>query len=387
MNPLYIVLAGGKGERLMPLTEDKPKPLVRFGAKGTIIDSTLFNCLVSNQGDVVVQTQSFAEMMERYVRIYWDAAFRAQGRKITTLTPQPTAHDRGDGVADAVGQALSGRQHLPEVVMILAGSHIYRMDYRHLLQFHRSHGGAATVGVVEHPNGDAAGLARIQADAAGRVTAYQAKPPSLQGPSRPRGASLTSMGIYAFDPVRLMKALAEIQSSGPRAIGDDLLPALAAAGDVFAYPFRDHKGAPGYWREVSTLEDYWRAHMELLEFKKRSTKATSRPGIRQLPFFRSEIINSYDFDHRTIVSSVIATTAKVGASRVEKSVLGPAVTVGDQAVIRNSILLDGASVPSGVEVRNRVVMSLAEVTPGCRGCLEIRLPEGFNPGGGLRSAA
>jgi glucose-1-phosphate adenylyltransferase len=146
---VYYILAGGNGQRLKPLTNDYPKPLLPFGGSGRIIDFTIYNTLLAGRGDCVVLTQYLADKFDTCLDVNWKAAFRAQSRRLTVMPSYQSPKGTYDGTADAVYQAILGRRDFPDYVIVLAGDHVYRMDYRPMLEFHAAHGAAATVAAIE----------------------------------------------------------------------------------------------------------------------------------------------------------------------------------------------------------------------------------------------
>ena len=241
---LTVVLAGGKGERLGPLTRERAKPAVHFGGIYRIVDLTLSNCVNSGLRKILVLTQYMSRSLCHHLNESWRFICRPTfGEFIEALPPQ---HREGDdwyrGTADALYQNLRWiEQERPDVVLVLAGDHIYKMDYRYMLQVHRENDADMVVAAVEVPCAQGSAFGIIETAADGRVVGFQEKPAQPASvPGRP-GIALASMGIYTFRPSVLREAL-EADAANPqssRDIGRDIVARLLEKRRVFAFPFID----------------------------------------------------------------------------------------------------------------------------------------------------
>ena len=251
-----LILAGGQGERLSVLSRERAKPAVPFGGKYRIIDFTLSNCVNSGIYDVAVLTQYRPHSLNDHLGIGrpWDLDRSHRGLRLL----QPFLGRRGSdwyrGTADAVHQNLGfvSTSREDEVVLILSGDHVYRMDYRRMLEFHESRGAEVTVAVFEVPIEEASRYGTLIADETGRVLSFEEKP------KRPR-SNLISMGVYIFDKDVLRERLGEDASRRTgHDFGGDIIPSMVGRDRVYAYRFS------GYWRDVGTLDAYYQANMDLV---------------------------------------------------------------------------------------------------------------------------
>lgn len=356
----YCVLAGGLGSRLKPLTDRLPKPLIRFGSDGRIIDFTLYNCLSSGGGDCLVLTQYLSQLIERYLKEAWEGAFALQGRRL--LVNGPGEEGRFLGTADAVFKSLGRYQRLPEYLVVLAGDHVYRMNYRSMVDFHRTNGGWATVGAVSCPRGQANRFGIIEAGPDGRILRFHEKPRSLDGIAPARIRPLASMGIYVFTTRALLDLIGKSQREDVCDFGGDVMPRMAAAGQAFAFRFQGARGSAGYWRDIGEIPAYWKASMELLNGAGRKLCFEPLPGLNHLPFSSAQIIR-HNGQARNIQDSLLSITARVGGGAVvEKSVLGPGARVEDGAVVRRSVVMEGAVVRGRALLEDAVIEPDTEVT-------------------------
>lgn len=269
---LTIVLAGGSGARLHPLTRDRTKPAVPFGGKYRIIDFTLANCLHSGLRRILVLTQYMSLSLQKHLRDGWSIFNPELGEYVTPVPPQMRNGERWySGAADAVYQNL----HLLERsgarwVLILSGDHIYRMDYAALLRFHREQGAGATLACMDVPLAEAGRFGVLSLESGGRVARYENKPESPEPlPEDPQRA-LASMGIYVFSIDQLLQLLKEDagQPESSHDFGADIIPGIIQSEGVYAYRFGGDAGRvtqDRYWRDLSTIDIYYQANMDLLE--------------------------------------------------------------------------------------------------------------------------
>ncbi len=280
---LYFILAGGRGERLAPLTDDCPKPLVRFGFSSRIIDFTLYNCLISTGNEVVLLTQHLSEMIEKYVLENWNRAFEIQEKSLRVARGNEFQKGCFSGTADAVYQVLSARGRLPRLVVVLAADHIYRMDYRPLIRFHIDHGRAATVCAVRCDREQAHRFGIINDEQDGTIQSFHEKPKSLDGIVPPRKNPLASMGIYVFSTVPLLEYLKKNQQKASNDFGKDVLPDIVESREALAYPFLGPDGQSAYWRDVGDLSSYQKVNEEFINGQYKSLGFDAMPGFNLLP--------------------------------------------------------------------------------------------------------
>jgi glucose-1-phosphate adenylyltransferase len=265
-----VVLAGGKGTRLEPLTRNVCKPALPFGASYRSIDFSLSNCVNSGIRRVGVATQHKPEALLDHLENVWGDIYTDPRHFIAPWRGETRAPGVGyRGTADAVYRNLEIIEELDRrLVLVLAGDHVYRMDYRPMLEQHCQRGAAVTIGCVEVPIEEARQFGVLTTDEHGRIARFVEKPRTrAEVPGGDRGHVLASMGIYVFDADLLARALRldALSVTSNHDFGGDVLPRLIREADSFAWAFRAADGTrPGYWRDIGTIDAYWRAHMELL---------------------------------------------------------------------------------------------------------------------------
>lgn len=362
---LAVVLAGGKGTRLGALTQDVCKPAVPFGAVYRNIDFTLSNCVNSGLHRIGVATQHKPAALLRHLDEVWRDRITAPGGFIAPWPAEEHAPRLGyRGTADAVFRNLETIESLDRhLVLVLAGDHVYKMDYRPMLEYHCGRRAGVTVGCVDVPAEEAHQFGVLAADAAGRVTRFLEKPQTLE--ELPQGSRSVpgSMGIYVFDTDFLVEVLRRdaFSKTSRHDFGGDILPGLLReAGGVFAYPFREPEGdEPAYWRDVGTPAAYWRAHMDLLgpspaiRLDDPAWPLARRAGAPALAAGRGRALA------RHIADSVVAGNCEIRGA-VRRSVLFPDVVIADGADIADSVILPGAVVGRNCRLRGAIV------TSGCR---------------------
>lgn len=363
---LTVVLAGGKGERLGPLTRERAKPAVHFGGIYRIVDLTLSNCVNSGLRKILVLTQYMSRSLSRHLHESWRFISRPTlGEFIEALPPQ---HREGDdwyrGTADALYQNLHWiEQEKPGVVLVLSGDHIYKMDYHHMLRLHRAKDADMVVAAVEVPSAQATAFGVLEIADDGRVIGFQEKPAKpAEIPGHP-GVSLASMGIYTFRPGALREAL-EADAADPgstRDIGRDLIARLMRNGRVYAFPFIDeNKKASKYWRDVGTVDAYWAANMDLVAVDPELNLYDEAWPIHTLqvnappPKF---VFAALEPGGRAgiAVDSLVSPGCILSGGRVERSILSPFVRVNSYAQVSESVLFHGVSVGRHCRVRRAIV--------------------------------
>jgi len=357
---LYLLLAGGRGERLMPLTANRPKPLVRFGSQCCLIDYTLYNCLVSEGGDVLVLTQYMSDLVDKYISSNWVKSFAKTGRKLKAISSRALDNCFFDGTADAVYRVLSSLEKLPDHVVVLAGDHIYRMDYRQMVEFHLLGDNAATVGCIRCDPSQAHRFGIMSIDHDHFITGFREKP---SDPEILKGKNYltASMGIYIFNSSVLMEYLSQNQRESSHDFGHDIIPRMVEHREARAFHNRNNDNSTPYWHDVGDLSAYWQAQMELIENDIDLLNFSPIAGLRQLPFSKKDIIWKYYNTNHKVIRSSIAHTARIGRAVITNSVLCPGVKVDDGAHIQNSVLLDGSEVAAGVDLSGCLIMPRSKI--------------------------
>jgi len=362
---LTVVLAGGKGQRLEPLTRDRAKPAVPFGGIYRIIDFTLSNCLNSSLKKVMILVQYRSRSLLRHLRDGWQMLFNnAVGEYLETLPPQHHAYEAYVGTADAVYQNLFAvREEEPEHILILAGDHIYKMDYGHLLRYHAERGADATVSAVEVRRNDAAGqFGVVQVDAESRIIGFEEKPRDPKPlPSNPE-LCLGSMGIYVFKPQVLYRLLEEDarDATSSHDFGKNIIPKMVGKHAIYAFSFIDeNKKAAKYWRDVGTIDAYYEANMDLVSVSPELNLYDVGWPIRNIPVTAPppKFVFAQHEPGRVGVAldSMISQGCIVSGGRVERSILSPGVRINSYSLVTDSILFEDVNVGRHSKLHRTVV--------------------------------
>jgi glucose-1-phosphate adenylyltransferase len=359
---LVIVLAGGAGERLHPLTQDRAKPAVYFGGPYRIIDFVLSNCINSGLRRVFIATQYKSLSLNRHIRMGWSIVSEELGEFIEILPPQKRVGENWYlGTADAVYQNIySITRENPRYVIVLAGDHVYKMDYARMLRFHQERQAAVTIATIEMPVEESHRFGIVQVDEADRVIGFQEKPRDPRPiPGSPHLA-LASMGIYVFDAGVLMRALeADAACDTTHDFGKDIIPALIDQAAVVSYRFYDeNKKAAKYWRDIGTLDAYFEANLDLVhvnpEFNMYDPEWPLRTYQPQAPPAKFVFAEEGRRCGRAL-DSIISPGCIVSGSRISGSVLCPNVRVHSFCSIDQSILMPGVRVGRHARLRRVIV--------------------------------
>ncbi len=372
---LALILAGGRGTRLKQLTDWRAKPAVPFGGKFRIIDFPLSNCVNSGIRQVGVLTQYKAHSLIRHIQRGWGFLRGELGEFVEVLPAQQRIETSWyQGTADAVLQNLDIiRSHAPSYVLILAGDHVYKMDYGTMLAAHVESGADVTVGCIEVPVAEASAFGVMHIADDGRVLEFNEKPanpPSM--PGKP-GIALASMGIYVFSTDVLCRELIDDsqQKDSAHDFGRDIIPSMLDRMRVFAFPFRDREsGTQAYWRDVGTVDAFWQANLELIDVTPELNLYDSDWPIwtyqEQLP--PAKFVFDDDGRRGTAVDSMVAGGCVVSGSVVRHSVLFSNVRVHSFCDISHSVIFPGVDIARHCKIRNAILD---------RGC---QLPEGSEIG-------
>jgi glucose-1-phosphate adenylyltransferase len=364
-NVLAILLAGGAGERLYPLTRDTAKPAVPFGGAYRIIDFTLSNCINSDVRRILILTQYKALDLIRHVRDGWNILPSELGEYIEIIPPMKrVSEDWYQGTADAVFQNWQSIEaEAPSATLILSGDHIYKMNYHEMIDWHRRHRADVTIATIQVAPEEAFrfGVAEIAEDY--RIVGFEEKPQhGNPKPSRFDPAMVSaSMGIYVFNTDVLLRALHEdAQDSGSsHDFGRDVIPKLLGTGRVIAYDFRDINAKQvRYWRDVGTLDAYYEANMDLVsvvpEFNLYDQNWLIRTRVTQQP--PAKFVFAQEGRRMGVaVDSVVAAGAIVSGGRVLHSILSPGVRVNSYCEVEYSILMPGVEIGRYSRIRRAIV--------------------------------
>ena len=351
---LALVLAGGSGTRLGALTDWRSKPALPFGAQFRTIDFTLSNCINSGIRQIAVLTQYKSQSLIRHVHTGWSFLHRELGEHVDIWPAQQQLGERWySGNVDAVHQNLDLVAAAdPEYVLILSGAEIYSMDYSQLLERHIASGADLTIGAVAPPPDEAAPYPLVAINGESCVRRVITRPIDLAH-ARPRTAARAVMGVYLFDARYLFEAVAA-DAADPDSLHDfatDLLPAAVARARVHAYELVDRRGRAGYWRDVSTVDSYWQAHMDLLDEPPKFDVFDPEWPIwtHQPPAGPARIIGSVR------ISSSLLGRGCVVAGEVSRSVLGAGCCMSEHSRVTSSVLLPDVRVGSGCSLDHVVI--------------------------------
>jgi glucose-1-phosphate adenylyltransferase len=375
VDTICVLLAGGQGLRLHPLTSDRAKPSVPFGGKYRIVDFTLSNCLHSGIRRVLILTQYKSHSLQKHLRDAWSIFSPELGEYITAVPPQMRTGDSWyRGTADAIFQNLyllqrSGARR----VLILSGDHIYRMDYAAMLHRHEELQADLSVACMRVPVGEASAFGIMTIDEVDRVVEFTEKPLSPTPSPDDKGFALASMGIYVFDMDVLCAELERDHAAEASShdFGNDLLPRLIRSHRVCGYLFGGNEGRvtpDRYWRDVGTLDSYFDANMDLLaEIPPLDLYQDSWP-IRtyhgQHPPAR--VVPGSDGRRGTIDNSMLGSGSVVSGGSVVNSILSARVRIEDGAHVESSILFDNVRVGAGAQLRRCIVDKDVQIPPGTR---------------------
>ena len=365
-NVLAILLAGGAGERLHPLTRDTAKPAVSFGGHYRIIDFTLSNCINSNVRRILIVTQYKALDLIRHVRDGWNILSPELGEYIEILPPMKRVGEEWyQGTADAVFQNFQSIEaEAPAYVLIVAGDHIYKMNYHEMMELHWQHDADVTIATIQVPPEDARhfGIAEIDDDY--RIVGFEEKP-AHGHPVRSRfnvNTVSASMGIYIFNTAVLLPALhADAQNeASSHDFAKNVIPSLIAQGArVMAYDFRDINGKQArYWRDVGTLDAYYEANMDLVavtpEFNLYDQRWPIRTRMPQNP--PAKFVFAQEGRRMGIaIDSIVSNGCIISGGRVMRSVLSPGVRVNSYCEVEYSILMPGVEIGRYSRIRRAII--------------------------------
>jgi glucose-1-phosphate adenylyltransferase len=357
-----LLLAGGAGERLFPLTRNRAKPAVFFGGPYRIIDFTLSNCINSGLRKIYIATQYKSQSLNRHVRTGWNVGTREIGEFVEVLPPQKRVGEHWYlGTADAVYQNLySIERERSRWVLICSGDHIYKMDYGRMLDFHLSHGAAVTVAAIEVPCAESRRFGIIEADSDGLIRGFTEKPEAPSTTPWHPGYCLGSMGVYIFDTqVLIRELLRDAEEETSHDFGRDVLPHLVAAGEpVYAYLFWDeNKKASKYWRDIGTLDAYYDASMDLIQIDPVFNLYDPDWPLRtyQPQFPPAKFVFSEEGREGRATQSIVSMGCIVSGSHVRRSVLCPNVRIHSYCDLQDSILLPGTTVNRHSRIRRAIL--------------------------------
>ncbi len=393
-NVVAVVMAGGKGERLMPLTRDRSKPAIPFGGIYLLIDLVLSNCINSEVYKIIVLPQYKSQTLMQHLEGGWNIFSGALGHFLKIAPPQMMAGERWyQGTADSIRQNMYLiRQARPEHVLVLSGDHVYKMDYSLFKDYHVANGADVSLAVIEMGKETSREFGIVQVDGDFKVCGFQEKPYIPETIPGDSSRVLASMGIYLFKTEVLMDLLDKNEQPD---FGKDILPSILKTHRVMAYPYRmnnrieeevtrinpDGKRATfietardsGYWRDVGTLDSYWNANMDLtgvdpyfnLYGKKWPLRTFQRqyppvktvfaqesgPNVRAGRALDSLVAHGSIISGAFVINSVLSYNVFVQSwAKVEESVVMENVMIGRKAIVKKAIVGEGAQIPAGEQI-------------------------------------
>jgi glucose-1-phosphate adenylyltransferase len=374
---LAIVLAGGRGTRLEPLTRDRAKPAVPFGGIYRIIDFTLSNCINSDIRKILVLTQYKATSLNRHLDQGWRFLSRELNEYIEVIPPQQRIAEMWyQGTADAIYQNVyTIEKAAPRDTLILAGDHIYKMNYARMIDYHRDNRADLTIACQPVPRQQSREFGVIGVEGDHRVMSFLEKPKDPQVMPDQPDMVLASMGIYVFNTDVMYELLfqdAARKEASNHDFGRDIIPAMIAGGSrVFAYPFRDeNRKEAAYWRDVGTLDAYFQTTMDLIQIDPILNLYDQDWPIHthQPPYPPPKFVHTEGDRRGAAYNSIVCQGAIISGGQVYRSIVSPGVRVNSFALIEDAILFDGVHVGRNARIRRAIIDK------------DVRIPIGFEIG-------
>lgn len=370
---LSIVLAGGRGTRLEPLTRDRAKPAVPFGGIYRIIDFTLSNCINSDLRKILVLTQYKAVSLARHIDQGWKFLCRELDEYIEVIPPQQRITENWyQGTADAIYQNIyTIEKARPRDTLILAGDHIYKMNYAAMIAAHRDLKADLTIACLPVPReqGDQFGVMDVDADS--RVRAFVEKPANPPAMVGQPDMSLASMGIYVFRTDVMYELLFQDAARKDRSghdFGRDIIPNMLDSARVFAYPFRDENrsNGPAYWRDVGTLDAYYQTSMDLIAVNPILNLYDRDWPIHtyQPPYPPPKFVHDAPGRKGLALNSIVCQGTILSGAEVRQSILSPNVRINSFALVEESIIFDGVNIGRSARIRRAIIDKDVQVPEG-----------------------
>jgi glucose-1-phosphate adenylyltransferase len=368
---LAMIMAGGRGERLRGLTEHRCKPATPFGGKFRIVDFVLSNCVNSGIRKIALLTQYKGQSLIQHVQRGWSYLRGEFGEFIDVIPAQQQIGKQWyRGTADCVYQNLDYvRSHHPRHVLVLAGDHIYKMDYGPMIAYHVEKGADITVGVVEVPVPDAREFGVLSVTEWNRVTKFTEKPPNPEHMPGNPDAALASMGIYVFNTQLLEQLLAEdaADESSAHDFGRNVIPKAIDKLQIFAYPFRNVRTrAQNYWRDVGTVDAFYEANLELVHVSPELNVYDEEWPIwtYQVQQPPAKFVLADEGRTGMAVNSLVAGGSIISGAVVRESLLFSAVRVEERSVVERSVIMPGVHIGSGCVIRNAIIDEQCDIPDG-----------------------
>jgi glucose-1-phosphate adenylyltransferase len=366
-----MIMAGGRGERLRGLTEHRCKPATPFGGKFRIVDFVLSNCVNSGIRQICLLTQYKGQSLIQHVQRGWSYLRGEFGEFIDVI---PAQQQVGKfwyrGTADSVYQNLDViRQHRPKHVLVLAGDHIYKMDYGPMIAYHVEKGADITVGVVEVPIVEARDFGVLSVTEWNRVTKFSEKPPQPEPMPGRTDVALASMGIYVFNTQLIERLLMEDANdeNSQHDFGKDIIPKAIESMQVFAYPFRNVKTrAQNYWRDVGTVDAFYEANLELVHVAPELNVYDEEWPIwtYQLQQPPAKFVLDEDGRRGMAINSVVSGGSIISGAVVRESLLFSSVRVDEGSIVERSVIMPGVRIGKNCVIRRAIIDEHCEIPDG-----------------------
>ncbi len=373
---LAIVLAGGEGKRLMPLTADRAKPAVPFAGSYRLIDFALSNLVNSGYLRIVVLTQYKSHSLDRHISETWRMSTLLRNYVASVPAQQRRGKDWFLGSANAIYQSMNLiHDARPDYVVVIGADHVYRMDFQQMVDQHIASGASATVAAVRQPleYAPSFGVIETQSDRPDRIARFVEKPATTEGLADDPSRFLASMGNYVFTTDAVVNALNEDARAEDTAhdMGGDIVPWFVEQDDCGVYDFTSNRlpqeeGDTHYWRDVGTLDSYYDAHMDLVKpWPDFNLYNADWPIFtRQSVSPPAKLVRSATKRPGTAVDSILSQGVVISGGTVAQSVLSTDVRVDNEAWVEQSVLLDGVVIGPGAKVRNAILDKNVVVPPG-----------------------
>ncbi|MBE2279703.1 MAG: glucose-1-phosphate adenylyltransferase [Ignavibacteriaceae bacterium] len=370
---ITMILAGGVGQRLFPLTAYRSKPAVPFGGKYRIVDFALSNCLNSGLRKIYILVQYKSDSLNQHIYEAWNIFNPELGEYIYSIPPQKKLNaDWYLGTANAIYQNMNlfAGDKKSKWVLILSGDHIYKMDYMKMLQFHVDMKADLSISCINVPIEEASRFGVVETDAAHRIKGFMEKPKNPpEIPDNP-GYAYVNMGVYVFNSGLLKEILSEMEDKGLPNLdfGQDVIPYMVKQGlKIIAYPFVDEnkKNRP-YWKDIGTLESYYEASMDLISVVPEFNLYDSDWPLRtyQYQFPPAKTVSHWGERIGRTLNSLICDGTIVSGGLIERSIIGANVRVNSYSYITDSIIMNNCNIGRNVKIRGAIIDKNVHIPPG-----------------------
>jgi glucose-1-phosphate adenylyltransferase len=377
LSVLGIVLAGGKGTRLWPLTKERAKPAVPFGGKYRIIDFVLSNFINSGIYSVYVLTQFRSQSLLQHLSEGWQFGGLLRSQFVIPVPAQMRSPDETwyQGTADAIYQNINlVEQSSPDVVAIFGGDHVYRMNITAMIEYHLQKKAEVTVAAVPAPRQTAGELGVIEASKEGRILAFHEKDPNAPPMPGDDQRVFASMGNYVFSTATLLRLLREdaANEQSQHDFGHDILPKLAGQAEIYAYNFQTNRipgepaGAEPYWRDVGTIDAYYDANMDLRRVSPALNLYNRAWPLRSASYPDPPVKFTFDEENRRgqAIDTIVSGGCILAGGMVRNSILGRHVRVHTGALVEDSIIMDNCDIGRHTKVRRAILDKNVKVPAG-----------------------